>query len=95
MTMLATASSDGTVKLWNVATGELILTLDGHTSLVTDLAISPDGSRLYSASNDGTSRTYLLNLDELIALAESRVTRSLRDDECREFLHLEACRAGR
>jgi thiamine phosphate synthase YjbQ (UPF0047 family) len=30
-------------------------------------------------------------LEELAALAQERVTRSLTDDECRRYLHLEAC----
>lgn len=34
-TVLATCSADKTVLLWNVATGELIRSLEGHTAEVT------------------------------------------------------------
>jgi hypothetical protein len=34
-----------------------------------------------------------LLLDDTIALAHSRLTRSLTDEECRRYLHLEGCPA--
>ena len=42
------------VKLWDTTTGELITTFKGHIGLVDNLAFSPDGSILASASEDGT-----------------------------------------
>ena len=51
---LASASADGTVKLWDVVTGQETLTLKGHSSFVMRLAFSRDGQRLVSAGADGT-----------------------------------------
>jgi hypothetical protein len=51
---LASASYDGTVKLWDADTGQEVLTLRGHSGRVTSVAFSPDGRRLASANDDGT-----------------------------------------
>jgi WD40 repeat protein/DNA-binding SARP family transcriptional activator len=88
---VATASTDGTVRLWDPATGELQLVLRGHDGRVSSVAFNHDGSRLASMSADGTVRVWALDLDELVEVAESGLTRSLTDEECRQYLHVERC----
>ncbi len=88
---IATASGDGTAKMWNAETGEELLTLTGHTDVVTAVSFSPDGTRLATSSRDETVRVYLLKIEELIALARSRLTRSLTDAECKQYLHMDHC----
>ena len=56
--MLASASWDQTVRLWNVNTGRLLHTLTGHTNDIMSVAFSPDGNTLTSASWDGTIRLW-------------------------------------
>ena len=90
---IATASIDGTTKLWDAGTGKELLTLIGHSGVTTGVSFSPDGTRLATSGQDGTVRIYLLNIDELIALAKSRITRFLSTEECRQYLHLEQCPA--
>ena len=53
-TLLASGSSDYTVKLWEVATQERITTLAGHKSPVISVSFSPDGTLLASGSSDYT-----------------------------------------
>jgi WD40 repeat protein len=88
---LATASRDGTVRLWDPDTGKQQLVLRGHVGEVSAVAFSPDGSRLVSVGTDGTVRVSALDLDELIEIAENGLTRSLTDEECRKYLHVERC----
>ncbi|MDE0638012.1 MAG: WD40 repeat domain-containing protein, partial [Candidatus Poribacteria bacterium] len=51
---LASGSSDYTIRLWDVATGEHKQTLQGHIDHVDSVAFSPDGQTLASGSSDGT-----------------------------------------
>jgi WD40 repeat protein/transcriptional regulator with XRE-family HTH domain len=90
-TNIATASADKTTKIWDALSGEELLTLYGHAAVVGGVAFSPDGTRLATFSDDGTVRIYTLSMQELITLAQSRVTRSLTSEECRKYLHLERC----
>jgi WD40 repeat protein/class 3 adenylate cyclase len=86
---LATAG-DTTAKVWNIITGDELLTLHAPNAL-TSVSFSPEGSQLAVASRDGTNRIYLLRVEDLMALAKQRVTRSLTTEECQQYLHLDAC----
>ena len=88
---LASASFDRLAKVWDVSTGEELVSLYGNTGNVFGVSFSPDGNRLATAGADGTVRIYTLRLDDLVALARSRVTRSLSEEECRTFLHMDSC----
>jgi WD40 repeat protein/DNA-binding SARP family transcriptional activator/serine/threonine protein kinase len=88
---IATASDDATVRLWNAATGVTELVLRGHQGPVRQVRFSPDGSRLASIGRDGAVRVWALDLDDLIAIAQDKVTRELTEEECRQYLHLDAC----
>lgn len=56
--MLASASDDKTVRLWDADTGELLKTLEGHSSSVNAVQFSQDGKRLASASDDKIVRLW-------------------------------------
>ena len=76
--VLASGSWDGTIKLWDVASGRELRTLAGHGHGVYKAVFSPDARRLASASRDGTvkvwdaatgSNTLTLAADSLAAKA--------------------------
>jgi len=73
--MLASGSSDKTIKLWDVATGSELHTLTGHSSEVNSVTFSPDGKTLASGSDDAKTKLWNTTdgqeLASLIALDET------------------------
>ena len=63
--MLAAASRDNTVCLWDAITGTHKKTLEGHTAAVNGTAFSPDGQTIVSWSNDRTIRLWDIDTGEL------------------------------
>ena len=45
---IISSSSDATIKMWDVDSGELLQTLIGHKGSVESVAFSPDGKRVAS-----------------------------------------------
>jgi WD40 repeat protein/transcriptional regulator with XRE-family HTH domain len=86
---------DRTVKVWQLpAVGGQVpepLTLYGNTGAVYRIAFSPDGTRLVSAGRNPIARVYVLQMDDLVAIAQSQVTRSLTTEECQKYLHDVVC----
>lgn len=66
--ILASGSHDGTAKVWDVATGDSILTLHGHTISVKALQFFENGEMLYCSSSDG-----ILRMWDVDANTEARV----------------------
>lgn len=93
--LLATSSVDRTVKIWQLpGQGEAIgepLTLYGNSGAVYQVAFSPEGSRLAAVGRDLIVRVYALRIEDLITIAEARVTRALTVGECQKFLHVDEC----
>jgi WD40 repeat protein len=46
------------VKVWDARTGQILLTLEGHTSVVFGVAHSPDGSLVVSGGADRTVKVW-------------------------------------
>jgi len=74
--LVATSGPEGTVRVWEVATGRQVLLLDQHARQrsaarhVFGVDVSPDGSRIATASRDGTARTFDARTGEEIFRAQ-------------------------
>ncbi|MDX1436792.1 MAG: helix-turn-helix domain-containing protein [Anaerolineales bacterium] len=93
--LIASTSHDGSAKIWDVSTGEELATLFGNASNVFGASFSPDGRHVATAGADGTVRTFTLEIEDLVELARERLRRGLTEEECRKYLHIEACPESR
>jgi WD40 repeat protein len=88
---IAVASVDGWVRLFDADTGaqELVLRVSGCA--VEGVAFSPDGTKLVSSSGCDGVRIWALDIDDLLEIARREAGRSLNDEECRQYLHVDRC----
>ncbi|QLL32401.1 hypothetical protein HG536_0C05700 [Torulaspora globosa] len=64
--VLASSSLDYTVKLWNVETGENLITLK-HPDMVTSMSFSYDGNHLATVARDRKLRVWDIRKEEVIS----------------------------
>ena len=65
---LVSSSADRTLRVWDVASGVTMRILQGHTSMVTDVAVPVQGDQIFSVNTRGTIKrwnTKLLNQYQL------------------------------
>ncbi len=63
--LLASASFDDVIIIWNVTTGEIVKELEGHKGTIFALAVLSDG-KLASGSDDKTIKIWNLDDGKLI-----------------------------
>ena len=56
--LLSTGSVDRSIKTWDLRTGQLQKTSTGHQDVIHSVAVSADGQRAVSVSDDGSARVY-------------------------------------
>ena len=71
------------VQVWNLASGQVSKTLEGHEDAVNSVTFSPDGSQLASASWDGTVRVIWKRISSFLACLE-----------CSQIFFAHLCRSG-
>ncbi|WP_372366760.1 protein kinase [Candidatus Uabimicrobium sp. HlEnr_7] len=72
--IIASTSSVGIPYLWNITTGKKLVTFLGHGSLKSarTCVFNRDGSRLASATNDGTLRVWNTEIEDINSKEQTR-----------------------
>lgn len=68
--MLAIGGEKCVIELYSITSGQLVASLEGHTSRVKGLSLSPDNTLLFSASSNGAIRAWSLPKTLVRPLAE-------------------------
>lgn len=68
---LASGSADRDLRLWDLASGDTVITLKGHQNLITGLAFDAVGATLWSGAWDYTWRAWQVNSGEEIQRQEA------------------------
>ncbi len=55
---IVTGGFGNTAKVWDVASGRVLLTLEGHKGFISSVAYSPDGQRIVTGSQDQTAKVW-------------------------------------
>ena len=76
---IVTAGEDGTARVWDLATGKEIIVL--HEGPVESAQFSPDGKYIVTVGRDWIARIDVVHIEDLVALAKTRVTRELTCQE--------------
>jgi WD40 repeat protein/serine/threonine protein kinase len=70
---VVSGSEDNTLRVWNLASGECLRILEGHSSSAEALAITPDGRQFVSGSEDTTLRVWGLARGECLRTLEGHM----------------------
>jgi WD40 repeat protein len=87
--LLATASADKFVKVWNLADGKMVKSFEGHTHHVLDVGWQFDGKLLASAGGDNTVKVWDWDKGEQVRTINAhakQITRLLFVGKKSEFL---------
>lgn len=78
---MLSSGADQTARLWDVRTGQEVRRFAGHINEIRDVAFSPDGKYILTASFDNTARLWLTDLHDTIRAVCAVLTRDLTPEE--------------
>lgn len=64
--LVLTASTDRTARIWDARTGRQLLTFPGHRMMLTSASFSPSGQLVLTTSTDGTARLWDVSSGRLL-----------------------------
>jgi len=70
--LVSSGGTDFIINLWDVRTGDCLITLQGHTAWILSVAFSPDGQILASGSHDETIKLWDVKSGECLKTLRSK-----------------------
>jgi WD40 repeat protein len=83
--LLATASEDGTTRIWDVATGQQVRLIASQQALANTVAFSLDGTQVYVGGADNTVWRWDVDYHALVKYACSTIRRDLTPEEREKY----------
>ena len=80
------------VRIWNANTGEQESILEGHIGIINSIALDQSGTRIVTASKDGTSRIFYVYQADLLVKACERAVRNMNETEWKQYMDNEPLR---
>ncbi|MEQ8791195.1 MAG: caspase family protein [Pirellulaceae bacterium] len=74
---LASAQSDGTIRIWDFEKGGQVGALEGNSGIIQAVALDPSGKYLLSGGSDGVARLWLLERSTEIGGSSRRLGRRI------------------
>ena len=78
---ILTGDMSNIARAWDAQTGQELMTLTGHDHWVSSVSWMPEGKWIATGGKYGLVQVYTTDIDELLQIAESRVTRQLTAEE--------------
>jgi WD40 repeat protein len=88
--LIASSDSTGLVRIWDVSTGEALQGIPLQQQ-VQNVEFIDERHLLVTPTDGPDAYVMTVDVDELLEIARSRVTRDLTDEECQTYLHVDAC----
>jgi WD40 repeat protein/class 3 adenylate cyclase len=87
---IVTTGSDGFLRLWDARDGSLLQVITMGEDWAKAVAFTDD-RQVVVGTLSGLVAGLTFDVDELVQIGRSRVTRTLTDQECRTYLHVDTC----
>jgi WD40 repeat protein/serine/threonine protein kinase len=79
------------VSVYDVETGMEVIALPSNGGIIHGASISPDGTKFVTLDISGLLKVQVLELDAIVDIARTRLTRALTSEECVTYLHMDEC----
>jgi WD40 repeat protein len=93
-TKIASSDAFGLVRIWDLKTGEPLQAIPIGETQVQNVEFLDDRHLLVTPFEGPDMYVMTIDVDELLRIARSRLTRPLTQEECQTYLHVNACPAS-